>query len=433
MMRASRFNVTYGDGDTTLIMNARGGGMLCLNREYTEKYRRVLQGKFEDADDLVRELMRGGMLVDDERDEYMELRLQSRAARYSNMNLNLTIAPTMACNFCCPYCYEKGQKYTSMNDEVVNQLPLFVRENYPNITNLTVGWYGGEPLLGLIKIERITELLKAAVGSACSYGASIVTNGYLLTSDIARRLVACDVKMAQVTIDGAKADHDSRRVLHGGGPTYERILQNVKECADILDISIRSNVDKTNISSSFELLEYLEKNGLKNKVHFYLAPVDNINNVCTNDNQCFTIKQFSQEETEFYRQAIQRGFKVQPFGGTNLGICCAVGINSYVVDPLGNLYKCWDDIGRIKCKVGSIFEQPVLNANMIRWMSYEPEDQECRDCFAFPMCMGGCPNHALNGNEKHCVSFRYDAEQKILLSKMMSDARQASETGGVHA
>lgn len=65
-----------------------------------------------------------------------------------------------------------------MNDEVVNQLPLFVRENYPNITNLTVGWYGGEPLLGLIKIERITELLKAAVGSACSYGASIVTNGY---------------------------------------------------------------------------------------------------------------------------------------------------------------------------------------------------------------------------------------------------------------
>lgn len=420
-------------GGTTLLMNARGGGILCLNREYTEKYHRVLQGKCKGADDLIHELVRGGMLVDDDRDEYMELRLQSRAARYSNAGLSLTIAPTMACNFCCPYCYEKGQEYTSMTDEVVNQLPVFVREYYPNISNLTIGWYGGEPLLGLKAIERITGLLKAAVGPACSYSASIVTNGYLLTPDVAKRLASCDVKVAQITIDGAKADHDSRRVLHGGGPTYERILRNIKDCADILEISIRSNVDKTNIGSSIELLEYLEKNGLKNKIHFYLAPVDNINDVCTNDNHCFTMKEFSQEETEFYRQAILRGFKVQPFGGTNLGICCAVGINSYVVGPLGNLYKCWDDIGRSDCKVGSIFEQPALNANMIRWMSYEPEDLECRECFAFPMCMGGCPNHAINNDEKHCVSFRYDAEQKMLLSKMMADMAHASEMGGVHA
>mgnify|MGYP003181749010 FL=1 len=432
-MKMSRFNVTHGDDDTTLIMNARGGGILYLNREYTEKYHRVLQGDYAGADDLIHELKRGGMLVDDDRDEYAELRLQSRAARFSNTSLGLTVAPTMACNFCCPYCYEKGQEYTTMSEGVVNQLPVFVRENYPNITSLTVGWYGGEPLLGLGMIERITTLLKDAVGPACSYGASIVTNGYLLTPDVARRLAACDVKTAQVTIDGSKADHDSRRILHDGTPTYERILQNIRDCADILEISIRSNVDKTNICAAFELLEYLEKSGLKNKVHFYLAPVDNINDVCTNDSHCFTIKEFSREETEFYRQAIGRGFKVRPFGGTNLGICCAVGINSYVVDPLGNLYKCWDDIGRSERKVGSIFEQPMLNANMIRWMSYEPSDPECRDCFAFPMCMGGCPNHALNGGEKQCVSFRYDAEQKMLLSKMMKDVNQTAETDGAHA
>lgn len=70
---------------------------------------------------------------------------------------------------------------------------------------------------------------------------------------------------------------------------------------------------------------------------------------------------------------------------------------------------------------------------MIRWMSYEPSDPECRDCFAFPMCMGGCPNHALNGGEKQCVSFRYDAEQKMLLSKMMKDVNQTAETDGAHA
>lgn len=108
-MKMSRFNVEHSDDGATLIMNARGGGILSLNREYTEKYQRVLQGDYEDADDLIHELKRGGMLIDDSRDEYAELRLQSRAARFSNTSLGLTVAPTMACNFCCPYCYERGR------------------------------------------------------------------------------------------------------------------------------------------------------------------------------------------------------------------------------------------------------------------------------------------------------------------------------------
>ena len=49
------------------------------------------------------------------------------------------------------------------------------------------------------------------------------------------------------------------------------------------------------------------------------------------------------------------------------------------------------------------------------------------------MCMGGCPNHALNGDEKQCVSFRYDAEQKMLLSKMMEDANRTAEAAEAHA
>lgn len=48
--------------------------------------------------------------------------------------------------------------------------------------------------------------------------------------------------------------------------------------------------------------------------NFYLAPVDDINQVCANDSHCFTVKEFSYEETEFYKRAIARGFKVQPCG-----------------------------------------------------------------------------------------------------------------------
>lgn len=432
-MKLSRFNVTHEDEDGALIMNARSGGILSLNQEYAKKFKSVVRGEENGAEDLVGELVRGGMLVDQERDEYEEVVLQSRAARFSNATLSLTIAPTMACNFCCPYCYEKGQRYTTMDEEVLERLPKFVEENYLGISELSVGWYGGEPLLAMGMIERITSDLKRAVGASCAYTASIVTNGYLLTPDVAERLARCDVKTAQVTIDGSRADHDSRRILHNGAPTYERILQNVKDCADILDISIRSNVDKTNIGAARELLDYLESNGLKNKVHFYLAPVDDINGVCAGNSHCFTVREFSREETDFYRAAIAKGFKVQPFGGTNYGICCAVGLNAYVVDPIGDLYKCWDDIGMSERKVGTIFEPPALTRNMIKWMSYEPNGRECKECFAFPMCMGGCPNHAINGEDKRCVSFRYDAEQKMLLTQMMKTVERNMNSSATNA
>lgn len=97
-----------------------------------------------------------------------------------------------------------------------------------------------------------------------------------------------------------------------------------------------------------------------------------------------------------------------------------------MVDPVGDLYKCWDDIGMKERRVGTIFEPPMLSKNMIKWMAYEPDDPECQECFAFPMCMGGCPNHALNGEGKRCVSFRYDAEQKMLLSQMMNAAKRGA-------
>lgn len=174
-MKLSQFNVVHEHNGSLLIMNARTGGILSLNPEYAQKFKRIQEGDVRDADDLVAELIRGGILVNEERDELGEIRLQSRAARFANTALSLTIAPTMACNFCCPYCYEKGQAYTTMGEEVLTQLSKFVKDYYPGIASLSVGWYGGEPLLGMKMIERITSDLKDVVGPTCEYSASMGT------------------------------------------------------------------------------------------------------------------------------------------------------------------------------------------------------------------------------------------------------------------
>lgn len=93
-MKLSHFNVVHEHNGSLLIMNARTGGILSLNPEYAQKFKRILEGDVRDADDLVAELVRGGILVNEERDELGEIRLQSRAVRFANTALSLTIAPT---------------------------------------------------------------------------------------------------------------------------------------------------------------------------------------------------------------------------------------------------------------------------------------------------------------------------------------------------
>ena len=64
-MKLSHFNVVHEHNGSLLIMNARTGGILSLNPEYAQKFKRILEGDVRDADDLVAELVRGGILVNE--------------------------------------------------------------------------------------------------------------------------------------------------------------------------------------------------------------------------------------------------------------------------------------------------------------------------------------------------------------------------------
>ena len=166
-----------------------------------------------------------------------------------------------------------------MSETVQDQLTSQLKEKYQHIHELTVSWYGGEPLLAIETIEKLTKKIKSVLPLGCKYNADMVTNGYKLTRRVAEKLKDMDIHYIQVTLDGSKQAHDSRRILHNHQPTFEHILDNIRECADILNISIRINVDKTNINEATEIFDWLERYGLKGRVGYYLAPVDDINGV----------------------------------------------------------------------------------------------------------------------------------------------------------
>lgn len=109
-MKLSQFNVVHEHNGSLLIMNARTGGILSLNPEYAQKFKRIQEGDVRDADDLVAELIRGGILVNEERDELGEIRLQSRAARFANTALSLTLRQRWLATFAVPTAMKRDRR-----------------------------------------------------------------------------------------------------------------------------------------------------------------------------------------------------------------------------------------------------------------------------------------------------------------------------------
>ncbi|NFI52275.1 SPASM domain-containing protein [Clostridium botulinum] len=413
-MKLSKFNIIKYINEDTLIYNTISAGVLMLNKEYSKYFKDLQNIGTSDKEDLIEQLKQGNMVVDDDIDEVSMLEVANYSQRFSNSHLSLTIAPTLNCNFACPYCYEEGYRYSSMNSDVKNDLIKFI-ENYKNINQLNITWYGGEPLLEINVIEELTKKILKKFDTS-KYSASIVTNGFLLNKENALILKNNHVKSVQVTLDGPKEIHDSRRILLSGAGTFDTILRNIKESCEIIPIVVRINVDKSNINKVDSLIDCFESNNLINKIGFYLAPVDDINSSCKN-NQCFSMKEFSDEEVMFYEKCFKKGINSINIPRANLGICGAVTRNSYVVAPTGDLYKCWDEIGRSEYKIGSLKDGYTVNNRLSKWLLYNPlnEHSECRDCSVLPICFGGCPYNYMQGRNKKCDSINYNSLKKMEL------------------
>jgi uncharacterized Fe-S cluster-containing radical SAM superfamily protein len=163
-------------------------------------------------------------------DELAALERQYRAHRFDPRALILTIAPTLACNFGCDYCFQGQDKSNeTMSPAVQDAIVALVERAAARIKVMGVAWYGGEPLIRRPVIEALSDRLIALCDArGIHYEASMVTNGYFLDAEAARSLHQRRVKQVQVTLDGAPHHHDARRVLLSGKPTFARIVDNLK-------------------------------------------------------------------------------------------------------------------------------------------------------------------------------------------------------------
>lgn len=419
-MKKSKYNLFYHLPGTTdlLAYNSRTNALAKMSKEDYEAITDIINGKFENKE-LTENLKYGGYILEDEFSEKDYLKYKLNQGRYRTDALGLTIAPTLGCNFRCIYCYEEDQdRYEKMDEAVREDLINLIKSRKNTIKLLSVTWYGGEPLMAMDVIESLSkEFLEICKENKIAYSASIITNGYLLTKEIVKKLNDLSIRSMQVTLDGNKETHDKRRFLANGRGTFDKIISNLKECKeDLPHTDLRINTDRKNVKEVYEVLGVLKQEGLMDKVHPYVGWVDASNGEYEDDS-CLNFKEFAELEIQFSENLVNEkesaGF-MNKYPHLKGNCCGADAENALIVAPDGELYKCWDDIGRKEYSVGNLRDGITSYKNVFQYLIYDPtEDEMCKECEILPICMGGCPRKRIDGKSR-CSTLKTNMEDYVI-------------------
>ena len=431
-MNASKYNLfTNAEDGKIIAFNFITNSMLKMTladyRIFQEASSCDKLRKFEDpaAEELISCLAKGGFLIDDNIDEINLIKYRQEISKYGKSDsYALTVGLTTECNFKCVYCYENADRRGVISGEVEEKIIDYIR-NLPEKSSLSVNWYGGEPLLVTGAIYRLSDkIMKIADEKKMDYVAGIITNGYLYNRDIALELSKRNCATVQITLDGDEENHNKRRPLKTGGGTFKQIMENIKETCDIIPINLRINIDKSNNDSFERLLNELDNYGVLNKLSSITPSMVQAFEYSSEDTKQMI---FSPEEYApyYFKQLeiiLDRGVDTMMYTSSPSRIHCgAIHKNSLMVDPCGNLYKCWDVFGVESEKVGTIGTGVKLNNTLLKWLLFDNLGQEkCRNCILLPLCLGSCPRLCVVEdkfvNERdHCPPQKYNVEKYVQL------------------
>jgi len=400
-MMASFYNIFLPiDDEKYLLFNTLQRSLLLIDRETKES---LESGPFDRLPVEIANMFKdNGILIDDSYDEQEVYQCYYERHKYTDQDASFHIITTYACNFACEYCFEGKGTIASqhMDPKTAESIVKFIKNTtiINNCLALKIQLYGGEPLINFdIGYKMLENLSQWAKENNIQFSTYTITNGSLITEDIAKKLSAFSSSIL-VTLDGPKEIHDKRRYYKNGKGTFDDILKGLtvaKKCG--IQIAIRINVNKENYLHVPSLLVTLKLNGLNNAL-ISIKPVFDASSTCKS---CSSFNHDSGSDQEniaicdnLYALARNEGFNTEDvITLPSLSVCGALRSPKFVVDPLGRLFKCAILPPHESFSVGTINEQgiPRFNSLFYRIMSRDPlAIDDCGSCKLIPICGSGC-------------------------------------------
>lgn len=414
--KISKYNFLFEENHKFYVFNSLSNAFFEISQNlYTQLSNDLEQKRSIDVSSYEEytELNEYSIITSDENEkkEVNKIKLSSYLERFNKSFMSLTIAPTSYCNFNCPYCYEKYRTKVFMSNETADKLIEFVSQQ-KQLTGLYVMWYGGEPLLNYKMIKNLTRRFQ---NLDLGYSAGIITNGYLLNQFVANQLSDLNIQFVQITLDGLREVHDSRRFHVRTNKSFDKIISNIDYLLSVnkkVFVNIRINVDKSNEDSFPELVQFLKEKyadfpnvGIAPS---YVHDKDSMNicNFNRMNKATFSLKYKDLDVFDFYpsKQSCS---------------CIARHINSYLINADGGVYKCYNDIGIKEKQIANLHEKSIKTDLLTSYLVEADylSDAACMDCKLLPVCSGGCPYDRINKSkidpEGNCLLMK-DFEKEFL-------------------
>lgn len=306
----------------------------------------------------------------------------------SNIN-HVYLMMTEACPLDCEYCYIKDRKTkNNVSDEDIDTLINAFEYHTPRII-----YFGGEPLLEVDHIKRVTERWK----HKCQF--QVITSGLVNFDKFIDEIYLPNKEKFDIQISWDGFENDNR-VLRNGKNKQDRVMATILSSLEMgIPLQVRSVINDVNVDN-------LEK--IYNTYRYLKQEYPHITGDITLAHQ----KHFNDDFPEKFRKQFKRTLEIieedikngiEPFfpleymkkmtsalNGRHVSSCDAG--NYLVLKPDGALYPCTilsqqnDDVD---FKMGHISDRD-LDYDMMDKMRRPSEAEICKTCNVRPVCDGGC-------------------------------------------
>ena len=308
------------------------------------------------------------------------------------------------CNLKCLHCYQENHKPVSLSYSqlliILNQYrELLNKLNVKGHINLT----GGEPLCSPHFFKILDEFKKYKE----LYSFSILTNGTLITNEIAKKISEYNPEYVQLSLEGGKKTNDFIR----GKNVYKKVANAVKNLKKYkIFVSISFTATKINYKEFPKVVKFAEKYGVDNVWSDRFIPLntkDDIDLKMSTEETNEYLKIMSKERIRLKQKNSKTTvamYRALQFQMTNdYPYTCTAGNGLLTVMENGDLVPC----RRMPIVIGNLLEDNMYKlyktSKILKKLQGDTIPDDCKKCEHAKGCSGGlkCLTYALYKDLNH--------------------------------
>jgi uncharacterized protein len=356
-------------------------------------------------------------------DFFDEPRSAARALPPSR-HLEVLVNTSRTCNLACPYCFVGRGRFhhgeggdEGLDPRLAGRLIEVLPRALPDVGSFCIHFYGGEPLLNP---EAMKAAVDAAGSSTRSFHFSVTTNGTVHRPEIFSLLKRGRFSVI-LSIDGPPRIHDTLRRTQEGKPTHAVVLRFLKRLKEE-GLHVRGSSVVRRGWPLREAVRYLHSLPVDLiKAQAVRLPPDHPISLTTPERE-----QYFQDLKDLARtlvHGLRKGVYLkddrfdsrvmQVLGRIRRTSFCGAGRSVLGLAADGTVLPCALLAGFPDAGLGRIDGPVSWVREGRRWADSHGPRPECRECWALPLCGGGCPAMLSVCGEDECDIVRANCEAAL--------------------